>query len=67
MKKLPKSNYNYYLDKLHRGVVMTCIGVTIIGFTQFGVHLYYYFTKIKPQAKLLEKEKLLSEGSSERL
>lgn len=67
MQKIPKRTYNKVLDKLHRGFVMTCMGVTLYGFTAFGIQMFHYFTKIKPQKKLLEKETLLAEGSSENL
>lgn len=56
------------LDKLHKGFVLTCIGVTLYGLTHFGMRWYNYFAVLRPEAKrreLLEKQKLLSEGSSD--
>lgn len=68
MKKLPKRSV--LMDRLHRGFVMACIGITMAGVVYMGVGAYNYFVVYKPQAKqkqLLEKQQLLLEGSSDNL
>ncbi|XP_019865079.1 uncharacterized protein LOC109594312 [Aethina tumida] len=69
MKKTPSRN-SALVDKLHKGFVLTCIGVTIYGFSMLGLKYYNYLTKTKPlldQQKLKEAEGLLAEGSSDLL
>ncbi|XP_065168804.1 uncharacterized protein [Atheta coriaria] len=65
MKKVAKSNI--LLDRLHKGVVLTCIGITLYGVGHLGLRWYRYFTVLRPEAKqreLLDQQKLLTEGSS---
>ncbi|EZA51224.1 hypothetical protein X777_09901 [Ooceraea biroi] len=54
-------------DKLHRGFVKTCIGVTLAASCMIGYKVYEYFRYIRPlqsaQAKLAQEE-LLLEGRS---
>ncbi|EFN76858.1 hypothetical protein EAI_16506 [Harpegnathos saltator] len=52
-------------DKLHRGFVNTCIGVTLIGGVLLGYKVYEYFVYIRPLHKAQYKvteENLLDEG-----
>lgn len=68
MRKFPKRNV--LLDKLHKGFVIACMGVTLLGTAYLGMGAYHYFMVYKPEAKqrrLLEKQQLLAEGSSENL
>lgn len=68
MRKLPKRNV--LLDRLHKGFVISCMGVTVLGTLYLGMGAYRYFMVLKPEAqqrKLLEKQQLLAEGSSENL
>lgn len=65
MKKIPTSRL---LDKLHRGVVIACIGLTFYGTALIGNRVYRYFTVIKPQRetadlKMLEVRKNLQSNS----
>lgn len=46
MKKVPSAKI---LDKLHRGVVITCIGLTLYGTALIGHRAYRYLTVIKPE------------------
>lgn len=58
------------LDRLHKGFVLTCIGVSLFGLSHLGYRWYRYFTVLRPDAKrkeLMEKEQLLAEGSSDLL
>lgn len=68
MKKLARKSA--MLDKVHRGLVLACIGITIYGTAHLGMRWYRYFTVLRPEQKrreLLEKQELLAEGSSESL
>lgn len=51
MRKIPKTNF---LDKLHRGVVIACIGLTAYGTVLIGHKVYRYFTVVKPQREISE-------------
>lgn len=46
MRKTP--NYRF-LDLAHRGVVVTCLGLTLYGSWLLGSKVYRYFTIIKPR------------------
>lgn len=46
MKKAPRT---HILDRLHRGVVWTCIGLTIYGSFLLGRRVQRYFTVVKPR------------------
>jgi hypothetical protein len=57
---------NQIVDKLHKGVVLACIGATVYGCVLLGLRAYNYFTIVKPQRKLREIEDnkhLLHEGA----
>ncbi|XP_053608095.1 uncharacterized protein LOC128673941 [Plodia interpunctella] len=61
---------NHLYDKLHRGGVIVCIGLTIYGSILLGDHFYKYFKYVRPQiqeAKAATEQELLSEGSSDKL
>ena len=58
MRKSPRPSV--LLDKLHRGAVITCIGVTICGFVYGGYRWYNYFAVIRP-ARLAAKAASLAE------
>ncbi|XP_004523597.1 uncharacterized protein LOC101458445 [Ceratitis capitata] len=54
---------NNLLDKLHRGVVYTCIGVTLYGTFLLGMRVHRYLTVVRPQKqaeqlKMIENEDL---------
>ncbi|XP_062554342.1 uncharacterized protein LOC134219584 [Armigeres subalbatus] len=59
MKKQAK---NLLLDKLHRGVVYTCMGLTLYGTYLLGHRVYRHFTVIKP-AILAEEKRMLEAGA----
>lgn len=66
MRKIPKRSI--LLDRLHKGFVLSCVGITIFGTGYLGIGWYRYFAVMKPAAKqrqLLENQDLLREGSSE--
>lgn len=57
-------------DKLHRGVVLCCVGLTMYGSLILGDHVYRYFRYVRPQiqaAKEAAERELLAEGSSDKI
>lgn len=62
MKKIPTSKI---LDKLHRGVVITCIGLTLYGTVLIGNRVYRYFNVVKPHREALELKMLEVSRDSE--
>lgn len=52
IRKIPKYRY---LDLAHRGVVVTCIGLTLYGSWLLGHRVYRYFTVIKPNREAEER------------
>lgn len=58
---------NVLYDKLHRGGVLVCIGLTLYGSVLLGDHFYKYFKYVRPQieaTKMAAERELLAEGSS---
>lgn len=53
IKKQPRYRY---LDLAHRGVVVTCIGLTLYGSYLLGHRVYRYFTVIKPNRDAEERK-----------
>lgn len=51
MRKIPTTKI---LDKLHRGVVIACIGLTLYGTGLIGHRVYRYFTVVKPHRETEE-------------
>ncbi|EDW86237.1 uncharacterized protein Dwil_GK16051 [Drosophila willistoni] len=64
MQKKPL-NANTLLDKLHRGAVYACIGVTLYGTYILGMRYYHYYTVIRPEKQQAEL-KLLDEGAHDK-
>lgn len=64
MQKKPL-NANKLLDKLHRGAVYACIGVTLYGTYVLGARFYHYYTVIRPEKQQAEL-KLLDEGAHDK-
>uniref|UniRef100_A0A182QD97 Cytochrome c oxidase assembly factor 3 mitochondrial coiled-coil domain-containing protein n=1 Tax=Anopheles farauti TaxID=69004 RepID=A0A182QD97_9DIPT len=60
---MKKQSRNLLLDRLHRGVVYTCMGLTLYGSYMLGVRVYRYFTVIKP-ARQAEELKMLEAGAA---
>lgn len=50
------------LDKLHRGAVYTCLGVTLYGTFLLGIRAYRYYTVVKPEREKNEL-KMITEDS----
>ncbi|XP_028043921.1 uncharacterized protein LOC114253297 [Bombyx mandarina] len=68
MKKYGSRNALY--DKLHKGGVLVCIGLTLYGTVLLTDHFYKYFKYVRPQiqaSKAAAEQELLSEGSSEKI
>ncbi|ALC48854.1 CG17776 [Drosophila busckii] len=68
MQKKPL-NGSKLLDKLHRGAVYACIGVTLWGTYMLGMRYYHYYTVIRPDKQLSEQlaeKQLLEEGSHDK-
>ncbi|XP_055611077.1 uncharacterized protein LOC129757795 [Uranotaenia lowii] len=59
MKKQPKG---IMLDRLHRGVVYTCMGLTLWGTYMLGQRVFRYFTVVRPALKDQEN-KMLEAGA----
>lgn len=70
LQRTPRRNARSLADTLHRGFVITCIGVTLAASAYLGYRFVHYVTIYRPQLveerKRAEK-KLLEEGSSENL
>ncbi|XP_055642664.1 uncharacterized protein LOC129779289 [Toxorhynchites rutilus septentrionalis] len=49
-------------DRLHRGVVYTCMGLTLWGSYMLGMRFYRYFTVIRP-ARQEEERKMIEAGA----
>lgn len=64
--KKSRINRNTIFDKLHRGVVYTCIGVTLYGTFLLGLRIHRYITVIRPERQRQEL-KMIEEGSHENL
>lgn len=67
---MKKQARNLLYDKLHRGGVLVCVGLTLYGSLLLGDHFYKYFKYVRPQvqaAKEAAEKELLAEGSSEGL
>lgn len=61
---------NVLYDKLHKGVVLCCVGLTLYGSVIIGNHFYRYYRYVKPQidaAKASAEKELLAEGSSDKV
>lgn len=53
---------NSILDKLHRGAVYTCIGITLYGTYLLGQRAYNFYTVVRPEREKAEKQ-MISEGA----
>ncbi|XP_075156104.1 uncharacterized protein LOC142229427 [Haematobia irritans] len=51
------------LDKLHRGAVYTCVGITLYGTFLLGMRGWRYYTVVRPERQKAEL-KMLEEGAS---
>ncbi|XP_055374905.1 uncharacterized protein LOC129607757 [Condylostylus longicornis] len=56
-----KVSRNQVLDRMHRGVVWTCIGLTLYGSYLLGLRVHRYFTVIRP-AKQQKELQMIEEG-----
>lgn len=55
MRKIPNGKI---LDKIHRGFVYTCIGLTLYGTALIGQRVYRYFSVVRPNREELELKML---------
>jgi hypothetical protein len=65
MKKYSKPRA--FVDKLHKGFVLGCVGLTVYGLFLLGLRAERYFTVIRPQRQLQDdeaKKELLSIGKA---
>lgn len=63
--KTRRFNVDQILNKVHRGIVWGCIGLTGYGFYLAGLRVYRYQTVLKPLGEERKKQKeleLLAEG-----
>lgn len=58
MLKKSRISRNNIVDKLHRGMVYMCIGVTVGGTFMLGARLWNYYMYEKPERKRLELKML---------
>ncbi|KAM7346507.1 uncharacterized protein ACRADG_006411 [Cochliomyia hominivorax] len=56
---------NTLLDKLHRGAVYTCLGVTLYGTFLLAMRAYRYYTVIKPEREKAELQ-MITEGAHDK-
>lgn len=56
MKKVGRVNI---LDRLHRGVVWSCLGLTAYGTYLLGMRAHRYFTVIRPRKEEAELKMLM--------
>ncbi|GAB0091648.1 uncharacterized protein DMENIID0001_065040 [Sergentomyia squamirostris] len=54
MRRLPNRDKLY--DRIHRGFVWTCMGLTVYGTYLLGARVYRYFTVVKPERERRELE-----------
>ncbi|GLH11969.1 Uncharacterized protein GBIM_16664 [Gryllus bimaculatus] len=62
-----RATRNLLFDRLHKGVVISCLALTLYGSFMIGDKMYRYFTVLRPQLKAKQEEeqkKLLSEGKA---
>ncbi|XP_055855532.1 uncharacterized protein LOC129918816 [Episyrphus balteatus] len=62
--KKAKINRITILDKLHRGAVYACVGVTLYGTFLLGLRVHRFFTVVKPERQRQEL-KMIEEGTLE--
>lgn len=65
MRKSP-INRTTILDKLHRGAVYACIGVTLYGTMLLGMRVHRYFTVVKPERQRQELQSI-EQGTTDSL
>lgn len=65
MKRRRANSYNI-IDKLHRGAVWMCIGVTVGGTCILGARLWNYYMYEKPERKRLELQKLEQQATEDK-
>ncbi|CAH0397930.1 unnamed protein product [Chilo suppressalis] len=61
---------NQLYDKLHRGGVLICVGLTLYGTVLLCDHFYKYYKYVRPQiqaSKAAAERELLAEGSSDKI
>lgn len=66
---MKKQARNLLYDKLHRGGVLVCIGLTLYGSVLLGDHFYKYFMYVRPRiqaSKEAAERELLAEGSADK-
>lgn len=61
MRKVPVESA--IINKMHRGFVWSCLGLTAFGGYLLGLRFYRYFTVIRPETKAYEQS-LLEHGDS---
>ena len=57
--------WNRVLDKVHRGLVLGCVGLTVYGFYLAGLRVHRYYTVLVPLGEERRRQKeleLLGEG-----
>lgn len=59
MRKLPQASR--LADYLHKGIVLTCVGITLFGTMNLGMRVYNYYSVIKPQRDREEERLSLAE------
>jgi hypothetical protein len=61
---MKRAGKNLMLDRMHRGVVYTCLGLTAYGSYLLGLRVYRYFSVIRPQRQA-EELKMIQAGASD--
>jgi len=66
--KSRRFNVENILNKVHRGIVWSCVGLTCYGFYLAGLRVYRYHTVLKPlgeERRRLQEIELLKEGQEQ--
>lgn len=60
MKRVPAQKLSI-LDKLHRGIVLGCVGLTLYGLVLGGIRVHRYYTVLVPLGEERRKAEALLE------
>jgi len=64
LKRVPRKDL--IIDKMHRGAVLACVGLTFVGLFICGERAVNYLTRVKPE-KIAAREELLVEDTGPRI
>ena len=62
MRKIPQ--VSRVVEYFHRGVVLGCVGITLLGTMNLGMRVYNYYSTIKPQRDREAERQSLKEAEN---